>query len=124
MTGLASPQSVVGFPLETTPLNTRIVAAFYLAGAVGLGLSALARDVRDTRIFVAGVPAGVALHRVLMPAMAGSAGIRLPEALLEVYRPWLLLALATGGLLIAVVGALLPAGWAARLRTATALRTE
>jgi putative ABC transport system permease protein len=29
-----------------------------------------------------------------------------------------------GGLLIAVLGALLPAGWAARTRTATALRTE
>jgi hypothetical protein len=54
VTGLASPQHVVGFPLETTPLNTRIVAAFYLAGAVGLGLSAAARDVRDARIFVAG----------------------------------------------------------------------
>ncbi|MFF5297391.1 ABC transporter permease [Paractinoplanes globisporus] len=71
-----------------------------------------------------GVPAGVALHRVLMPAMAGSAGIRLPHALLEVYQPWLLAVLAAGGLLIAIVGALLPAGWAARLRTATALRTE
>jgi putative ABC transport system permease protein len=73
---------------------------------------------------VAGVPAGVALHRVLMPAMGASAGIRLPRALLEVYHPWLLLLLAAGGLVIAVVGALLPAGWAARLRTATALRTE
>jgi hypothetical protein len=31
-----------------------MVASFYLAGAVGLALSALARDVRDTRIFVAG----------------------------------------------------------------------
>ena len=73
---------------------------------------------------VAGVPAGVALHRVLMPAMGAAAGIRLPRALLEVYQPWLLLLLAAGGLVIAVVGALLPAGWAARLRTATALRTE
>jgi len=73
---------------------------------------------------LAGVPAGVALHRVLMPAMGASAGIRLPEALLDVYRPGLLLLLAAGGVVIAVVGALLPAGWAARLRTATALRTE
>jgi len=29
-----------------------------------------------------------------------------------------------GGLVIAVLGSLLPAGWAARTRTATALRTE
>jgi hypothetical protein len=54
LTGLLSPANVVGFPLETTPLNTRLVAAFYLAGAVGLALSAAARDVHDTRIFVAG----------------------------------------------------------------------
>ncbi|MGW7208511.1 hypothetical protein [Streptomyces sp. NPDC054837] len=32
--------------------------------------------------------------------------------------------LTLGGLLIATLGALLPAGWAARARTATALRTE
>ena len=44
---------MVGFPLHTTPLNTRFVASFYLAGAVGLGLSGPAR-LRDTRIFVAG----------------------------------------------------------------------
>jgi len=32
--------------------------------------------------------------------------------------------LALGGLVLAVAGALLPAGWAASTRTATALRTE
>jgi putative ABC transport system permease protein len=32
--------------------------------------------------------------------------------------------LALAGLVIAVVGALLPAGWAARTRTASALRAE
>ena len=35
-----------------------------------------------------------------------------------------LLLFGLGGLVIAVVGALLPAGWAAQTRTATALRTE
>ena len=54
LTGLFSPAHVVGFPLHTTPLNTRFVAAFYLAGAVGLGLSGIARHAIDTRIFVAG----------------------------------------------------------------------
>ncbi|GAA3050484.1 hypothetical protein GCM10017562_12050 [Streptomyces roseofulvus] len=40
------------------------------------------------------------------------------------YGAGTLVALALGGLLIALLGALLPAGWAARTRTATALRTE
>ena len=54
LTGLFTPAHVVGFPLHTTPLNTRFVAAFYLAGAVGLGLSGIARHAIDARIFVAG----------------------------------------------------------------------
>jgi putative ABC transport system permease protein len=36
----------------------------------------------------------------------------------------LLTAFVLGGVVLAVAGALLPAGWAARTRTATALRTE
>ncbi|WP_018348278.1 ABC transporter permease [Longispora albida] len=71
-----------------------------------------------------GTPAGVALHGVMMPAMGDQAGITLPVAVLDVYEPWLLALLIPGGLAIAILGALLPAGWAARLRTATALRTE
>ncbi len=72
----------------------------------------------------AGVPLGIWLHGVLLPAMGDSAGVRLPTVVLDVYRPWLIAVLALGGLVIAVAGALLPAGWAARIRTATALRTE
>ncbi|WBC15438.1 hypothetical protein O7600_00975 [Micromonospora sp. WMMA1998] len=56
--------------------------------------------------------------------MAASGGLRLPETLLDVYGPVLLTALALGGPVTALLGALLPAGWAARTRTATALRTE
>ncbi|MFL6074883.1 MAG: FtsX-like permease family protein [Mycobacteriales bacterium] len=73
---------------------------------------------------VAGVPIGVALHHVVLPAMARAAGSRLPAADLAVYHPVMVLGLAAGGLVIAVAGALLPAGWAAKTRTATALRTE
>ncbi|MBU2666055.1 FtsX-like permease family protein [Actinoplanes bogorensis] len=71
-----------------------------------------------------GVPAGIAVQRMVVPAMAASAGLRLPGSLLDVYGPVLLGALALGGPLIALAGALLPAGWAARTRTAVALRTE
>ncbi|WP_330302803.1 MULTISPECIES: FtsX-like permease family protein [unclassified Streptomyces] len=71
-----------------------------------------------------GVPLGVALHGWVMPAMGHSAGLNLPDSVIAVYRTPELVLLALGGLFIAVLGALLPAGWAARTRTATALRTE
>lgn len=71
-----------------------------------------------------GVPLGVALHSEVFPAMGDSVGLRLPDSVIAVYRTPELLSLALGGLLIATLGALLPAGWAARARTATALRTE
>ncbi|HEY0530815.1 MAG TPA: FtsX-like permease family protein [Actinoplanes sp.] len=73
---------------------------------------------------VVGVPAGYLLHHWAVPAMAHGAGIRLPDSTIDVYAPVLLAALALAGLIIAAGGALLPAGWAARTRTAVALRTE
>jgi hypothetical protein len=54
LTGAFRPAQVVGFPLATTTLNTRFVAAFYLAGATGLILSAAAREAVETRIFLVG----------------------------------------------------------------------
>ncbi|GHJ12924.1 hypothetical protein TPA0908_09190 [Micromonospora sp. AKA38] len=53
---------------------------------------------------------------------AANGGLHLPQPLLDVYGPVALAALALGGPVTALLGALLPAGWAAR--TATALRTE
>jgi hypothetical protein len=47
-----------------------------------------------------------------------------PAAIYNVYSPAELVLLALTGLVIAVVGALAPAGWAARVRTAIALRAE
>jgi putative ABC transport system permease protein len=73
---------------------------------------------------VAGVPAGWGLHAVVIPAMGRAAGLDLPGQALHVYGAAEVAALGCGGLLIAVLGALLPATWAARARTATALRTE
>jgi putative ABC transport system permease protein len=71
-----------------------------------------------------GVPLGIALHDVVVPRMGEAAGTRIPHVDMAVYHPAQIVPLACGGLLIAVLGALLPAGWAARTRTATALRTE
>ena len=73
---------------------------------------------------VIAIPAGVALHQYVVPVMGHGAQTNLPPSLLSVYRPWELVLLALSGLLIAVAGALAPAGWAARTRTAFALRAE
>jgi hypothetical protein len=61
LTGMFRPAHVVGFPLGTTPLNTRFVASFYLAGATGLIASALVRRAIDTRIYVVGFVAVTSL---------------------------------------------------------------
>jgi putative ABC transport system permease protein len=72
----------------------------------------------------AGAGAGVFLQRLVVTDMGHTAGFNLPASVLDIYHPAELLLFGFGGLLIAIVGALLPAGWAARTRTATALRTE
>jgi hypothetical protein len=47
-----------------------------------------------------------------------------PASYVNVFSPAELVLLALAGLVIGVAGALLPASWAARARTATALRAE
>ncbi|NEB04034.1 FtsX-like permease family protein [Streptomyces sp. SID13726] len=71
-----------------------------------------------------GVPAGYALHGFVLPVMGHAAGTELPKSFIDVYDTPQLLLLGLAGVVIALLGALLPAGWAARTRTATALRTE
>jgi putative ABC transport system permease protein len=73
---------------------------------------------------VVAVPAGVYLHHGVVPVMAHAANSGYPPSLISVYAPWELVLLALAGLVIAVAGALGPAGWAARTRTAFALRAE
>ncbi|WP_084724548.1 ABC transporter permease [Streptacidiphilus melanogenes] len=97
--------------LGMTPRQTvsMVLAQVVLIGAVGGAL---------------GVPLGVVLQRIVVPAMGHSAGLRLPSVVLDVYQAPALVLLGLGGLVIAVLGATGPAGWAARTRTAVALRTE
>ncbi|ONI92709.1 ABC transporter permease [Saccharothrix sp. ALI-22-I] len=97
--------------LGMTPRQTiaMVIASVVLIGVIG---------------GVVGVPAGVALHEAVLPAMEENAGIGLPASAFTVLHLPELLLLGVGGLLIAVLGALLPATWAAKIRTAAALRTE
>jgi putative ABC transport system permease protein len=70
------------------------------------------------------VPAGIALHNAILPITGNGAQTDFPPAIYNVYNPAELVLLALTGLIIAVVSALAPAGWAARTRTAIALRAE
>ena len=71
-----------------------------------------------------GAAIGVVLQRTVLGAMGSSVGFTLPASIVDVYQPAELLLFGFGGLVIALGGALLPAGWAAGTRTVTALRTE
>jgi len=70
------------------------------------------------------IPVAAVLHSSTTTAMANAAYTAVPASFQNVYRPAEILLLALSGLAIAAAGALLPAMWAARSRTATALRAE
>jgi putative ABC transport system permease protein len=100
--------------LKALGMTPRHTVAMVLTSVAAIGLLAGA----------AGVPIGVALHAHVTPLMGDAADITLPPSAISVYHLPDLALLALGGLVIALAGALLPAGWAARTGTATALRTE
>jgi putative ABC transport system permease protein len=73
---------------------------------------------------IVAVPLGVLVHNGVVPVMGHAANTDLPAAVISVYPWWQYVLLALAGLVIAVAAALGPAGWAARTRTAFALRAE
>ncbi|MGH8891423.1 MAG: FtsX-like permease family protein [Acidothermaceae bacterium] len=100
--------------LKSLGMTPRQTIASVITSVAGIGLLA----------GVIGVPLGVALHHYVVPIMGRTVATKLPSVDVAVYHAPTLVALVFGGLVIAVAGALLPAGWAAKIRTATALRTE
>ena len=95
-------------------MTPRQTMAMVVCSVAGIGLLA----------GLVAIPAGVALHQYVLPVMGHAAQTDVPASVLNVYNPAELILLAVAGLVIAVAGALLPAGWAARTRTASALRAE
>ncbi|MFF7981759.1 ABC transporter permease [Streptomyces sp. NPDC007901] len=95
-------------------MSPRQTVSLVLASVAGIGVLG----------GLVGVPLGFALHGFVLPVMGHAAGTNLPPSILDVYDAPQLVLLGLAGVAIAVLGALLPAGWAARARTATALRTE
>ncbi|AUG76549.1 hypothetical protein CFP65_1666 [Kitasatospora sp. MMS16-BH015] len=71
-----------------------------------------------------GVPLGVLCHRLLAGLTSRAAHVTIPAPMLRVYSAPLLLGLGLAGVLIAVLGALLPARRAARLTIAQVLHNE
>ncbi|MFF0445007.1 ABC transporter permease [Streptomyces sp. NPDC004609] len=73
---------------------------------------------------VLGVPLGIAAHRIVIPAMADSAGLALPASMTGDWPVALLGALVLAGATLAFLGAALPARSAARLTIAKVLHNE
>lgn len=71
-----------------------------------------------------GVPVGIAVHQIVVPAMAHAGQADAVDILLNVYHAPLLALLALTGVVIAVLGAVVPARGAARLSIATVLHNE
>jgi len=71
-----------------------------------------------------GIPLGIAIHSLVMPAMAHSAEIDFPSSILDVWNMPTLALLGLAGIAIAALGALIPAGSAARLTIAEVLHNE
>jgi putative ABC transport system permease protein len=100
--------------LKTLGMTPRQVRGMVVASMVGLGVAG----------GVIAVPLGVFIHARIVPVMANAANTDLPASVTDVYDGGRLVLLGCAGIVIAVLGALVPAGWAARSRIATALRAE
>ncbi|MFJ8789871.1 FtsX-like permease family protein [Streptomyces sp. NPDC102462] len=71
-----------------------------------------------------GIPLGVAGYELVVPRMAGAVDITLPSAMTDVWQAPDLAALACVGVVIALLGAVVPARRAARLTVAQVLHGE
>ena len=95
-----TPRQVIGM----------VIASVTVLGLIGAGV---------------GIPAGIALHRYIVTVMgqiATSTGI--PDGFFHVFGFDLLAALGAAGVVLAVLGAIVPAAWAARSRITEVLQAE
>lgn len=100
--------------LKSIGMTPRQVTAMMVTSMAALGAAGA----------LLGIPAGVAAHRVVVPAMFDAAEIAMPAFMLDVWGAGGLAALVPAGVGIAMLGAYLPARAAARMTIAEALRTE
>jgi putative ABC transport system permease protein len=101
--------------LKAVGMTPRQVVTMVLASVSVLGLLGA----------LVGIPSGIALHRYIVTVMgqiATSTGV--PDIFFQVFNPTLLGSLALAGVVIAMLGATLPAQWAARSRITEVLQAE
>ena len=101
--------------LKAIGMTPRQVVAMILASMTVLGVLGA----------VVGIPAGIALHRnilIVMGQIATSTGI--PDPFFQVFGANLVLLTAAAGIAIAMLGAVLPAQWAARSLVTEVLQAE
>ncbi|MEV0284310.1 MULTISPECIES: FtsX-like permease family protein [unclassified Kribbella] len=73
---------------------------------------------------VLGIPLGILAHRLVVPAMANGAQVAIPDFMLDVYPLPLLALFVLSGILLAALGAYLPARTAAHTTIAKVLHNE
>ncbi|MEE6263356.1 ABC transporter permease [Plantactinospora sonchi] len=100
--------------LKSIGMTPRQVTAMMVTAMAALGLVA--------GLF--GIPVGVLAHHLIVPVAADAAQIGVAKLLLDVWQGPVLGVLALAGLVIAVLGAFLPARRAARLTIADVLHNE
>ncbi|HSS61094.1 MAG TPA: ABC transporter permease [Candidatus Limnocylindrales bacterium] len=101
--------------LKAVGMTPRQVVVMVLASVAVLGLMGAAL----------GIPAGIGLHRYILTLMGQIAtSTAVPQQFFGVFGVTLLAVLAAAGVVIAMLGALLPARWAARSRITEVLQAE
>jgi putative ABC transport system permease protein len=101
--------------LKAVGMTPKQVVTMVIASVAVLGLFGAA----------AGIPAGITLHRNILVVMGQiAAGTGIPNQYFNVFGIEFLIGLAAAGIVIAVLGAMLPAQWAARSRVTEVLQTE
>jgi putative ABC transport system permease protein len=142
--------SVIGTINAVVVVLALVLAAIALAAVFNTALLNTRERVRDTAILkavgmapgqtivmvatsaavlgliggVLGIPIGIWLHDAILQIMASQVGNDIPLGQFQVFTPAILVGLVLAGIAVAMVGAYLPARWAARLPVADVLHAE
>jgi putative ABC transport system permease protein len=130
LVGVLTLIAVVGV-FNTVLLNTRervhetaILKALGMTPRQIVVMCAISASVLGVVGGLLGVPAGMALHRLLMVFVGDLIGNDLPPVALNVFNPLALPWLVVVGVVLAIIGAALPARWAAGTPAASILHAE
>jgi putative ABC transport system permease protein len=125
--GVVAAIGVFSTVLLNTRERVRETAIFKTLGmtpAQVLGMTVASACVMGLVGAVLGLPVGVLLHRASLLYAAAITGDDFPAYAFDVFPPAAFPVLAVGGVLAAVLGALLPAYWATRTRVVAVLHAE